>query len=59
MSNWSRKNQANVILCNTLLHQISMTKEIVIGWESSIAVHTKTMKMHCADILLSLIFKVR
>jgi len=56
ISDWSRNNKTNIVLCNASLHQLSQTTEIVTGWESSIAVLTK---IECAGILLSLMFKAR
>jgi len=45
ISDWSRNNQTNIVLCNASLHQLSKTTEIITGWESSIAVLTKIMNV--------------
>jgi len=54
---WNQNNQANIVLCNASLHQLSKTTEIDTGWESSIAVAVLTKIYECACILLSLVFK--
>jgi len=41
ISDWSRINQTNIVLCNASLHRLFKTTVIVTGWESSIAVLTK------------------
>ena len=42
---WWRYNQANIVLCDTSMHQLLNTTEIVTCWESSIAVLMKVMNV--------------